>query len=318
MSGLDSKAGFSHRPVLLAEAVEQLGPEAGRIYVDGTLGGGGHAIEVLKASAPDGRLIGIDKDIDAIEAATIRLRAYSGRVNIVRANFTELRSVLDSLGIDKVDGILLDLGVSTHQLTSPTRGFSFRADSRLDMRMDDRSELDAFIVVNTYEEAGLEKIFRVYGEERFSARIARAIVRARAGGAIESTRALSEVVVGAIPAKFHGRKRHPATKVFQAIRLVVNDEMESLHRGIEGSVAVLAPRGRLAIITFHSLEDRVVKRAFNEMANPCTCPPRAPGCVCDKVPLVRLLTRRGVKPSEAEVEENPKARSARLRAIEKI
>lgn len=317
MSGLDSE-GFVHRSVLLREVVEALGCAPGKVYVDGTLGGGGHAEALLKASAPDGRVIGIDQDSDAIEAAAERLKEYGDRVVIVRESFTALRSVLDSLGLESVDGVLLDLGVSTHQLTSTTRGFSFRSDSKLDMRMDDRAEFSAYDVVNRYEEAELQRIFKLYGEERFAHRIARAVVRARASKPIEGTRALAEIVVGAIPAKFHGRKTHPATKVFQAIRIVVNDEMESLKKGIEAGIASLAPGGRMAIIAFHSLEDKIVKRAFAELANPCTCPPRAPGCVCGLVPTVKLIKRGSIKPGMAEVEANPKARSARLRAVEKL
>ena len=303
------------------EIIELLGCVSGGlggIYVDGTLGGGGHAEEILKASGLDGRVVGIDRDSEAIEAATVRLRQYADRINIVRGSFSAIRSVLDDLGIDYVNGVLLDLGVSTHQLTSPERGFSFRADARLDMRMDDRAVLSAYEVVNTYDEADLERVFRLYGEERFSSRIARAVTRARSTAPVEGTRKLAEIVVGAIPAKFHGKKTHPATKVFQAIRIEVNGELEELKEGIEASVESLALGGRMAVISFHSLEDRIVKRAFARMANPCTCPPRAPGCVCGKIATVKLLTRRALKPGAAEVETNPKARSARLRAIERI
>ncbi len=300
------------------EVIELLGCAPGGLYVDGTLGGGGHAEEILKASGPNGRLIGIDRDSDAIGAARVRLKPYGDRVSIVRASFTEIRSVLESLGLEKVDGVLLDLGVSTHQLTTPGRGFSFRDDAMLDMRMDDRAELSAYEVVNTYGERDLERIFRLYGEERFSSRIARAVTRARETGPVERTRRLAEIVVGAIPAKFHGRKTHPATKVFQAIRIEVNGEIEGLEAGLEASVESLATDGRMAVISFHSLEDRIVKRAFARMANPCICPPKAPGCVCGRLSTVKLLTRRGLKPGTTEVEANPKARSARLRAIEKI
>ncbi|MBE9528196.1 MAG: 16S rRNA (cytosine(1402)-N(4))-methyltransferase RsmH [Proteobacteria bacterium] len=314
---MDSES-FVHRSVLPCEVVMALGCAPGKVYVDGTLGGGGHAEELLKASAPDGRVIGIDQDSDAVEASEKKLKVYGDRVTIVRESFTAMRTVLDSLGIAQVDGVLLDLGVSTHQLTSPTRGFSFRSDSRLDMRMDDRAGFSAYEVVNGYEETELARIFKFYGEERFAHRIAKAIVKARASRPIEGTRALAEVVVGAIPAKFHGRKTHPATKVFQAIRIVVNDEMESLKKGIEAGIASLAPGGRMAVISFHSLEDKIVKRAFAELADPCICPPRAPGCVCGRVATVKLLKRGSIKPGTAELEANPKARSARLRAIEKL
>jgi 16S rRNA (cytosine1402-N4)-methyltransferase len=310
--------GVKHLPVMGREVVSYLGCVAGRTYLDCTLGGGGHALEILQASAPDGRLIGIDQDGEALAAAESALKPYKRRVTLVRENFRRIKDVLADLGIKSVDGILLDLGVSSFQLDSADRGFSFRTDSALDMRMDQREESSARDLVNDLDADELSGIFKRYGEERFSSRIARAIVNARAKSAVETTGELSEIVSAAIPKKFHPKRIHPATKVFQALRIAVNDELESLKCVLADGIGLIAKGGRFVVISFHSLEDRLVKNFFRDSARGCICPPRAPVCACGKLPVARLLTRKVVVASSEEVEANPRARSARLRAIEKI
>ncbi len=309
---------FSHTPVMAAEVTSLLGCKSAGIYVDGTLGGGGHALEILKASSPDGVVVGIDLDEDALKAAGRLLEPFGDRVRLARGNFRDMRSILAGLGMGRVDGIVLDLGVSSHQLDAPERGFSFRADARLDMRMDRSRGLSAYDIVNGYEASELARIFREYGEERHARRIAGLIEKARKTGPVETTGDLVNIVLCAIPKRFHGGRKHPATKVFQALRMAVNDELQNLEQGLAEGVACLKSGGRFAVISFHSLEDRMVKNTFRELAAGCVCPPRAPRCVCGKKATVRVLTKKALTPASGEVETNPRARSAKLRAIETI
>lgn len=310
--------GVEHLPVMGREVVSYLKCVAGRTYVDCTVGGGGHALEILQASSPDGRVIGIDRDGDALAAAGRVLEPYKRRVTLVRENFRHIEGVLADLGIKAVGGVLLDLGVSSLQLDRATRGFSFRLDSRLDMRMDTRQEKTAHDLVNGLDAGELARIFRLYGQERFSSRIAHAIVRARSLHVIDTTGELGSLVFEAIPRKFHSKRIHPATKVFQALRIAVNDELSNLEDALTGGIAVLAKGAALVVISFHSLEDRRVKDFFRKSSTGCICPPRSPMCVCNKVPAAKLLTRRCVVAGPEEVESNPRARSAKLRAIEKL
>ncbi len=306
-----------HLPVMGREVVSYLECVAGRTYLDCTTGGGGHALEILQASSPDGRLIGIDRDGEALKVAERTLAPYKRRVTLVRENFRHIKSVLADLGMKSVDGLLVDLGVSSFQLDSAERGFSFRADSTLDMRMDQREERSARDLVNGLDAAELSRIFKDYGEERFAARIARAIVKARGISAVETTGELAEIVSAAIPRKFHPKKIHPATKVFQALRIAVNDELENLKCVLADGLDVLSEGARFVVISFHSLEDRIVKNFFRDSSTGCICPPRAPMCACGRLPETRLLTRKVVVASPEEVSLNPRARSARLRAVEK-
>lgn len=300
------------------EAIELLACKSGGVYVDGTLGGGGHARMILDAASPDGRLIGIDRDDDALKAAAGNLEAYGNRVTLVKENFRNIRRVLSGLGISGVDGIVLDLGVSSYQFESPERGFSFRFEARLDMRMDRARGETAYDLVNTRGEDELTGIFRDYGEEREARRIARAIVRARETKPIETTGDLVNLILFTIPKRFQAKGIHPATRVFQALRIAVNDELGSLGQGLAEGFEALNKNGRMAVISFHSLEDRIVKNAFRELSTGCVCPPRMPVCVCGRTPKAKLVTRKAIKPSDAEVNENPRARSAKLRAIEKF
>lgn len=308
---------FAHRPVLLDETVDLLNCSGGGLFVDGTLGGGGHAARLLK-NCPQATLIGIDRDEDALAAAKKSLEAYGERFTLVRDNFRNMVEILRGLGVEGVDGIMLDLGVSSYQFESAGRGFSFRFEARLDMRMDNRQAFSAYDIVNGYTEQELERIFREFGEENNARKIARNIVRAREGKPVETTGDLVRIVVDAVPRRFHSRSIHPATKVFQALRIAVNEELESLDEGLQGGFESLRPGGRMAVISFHSLEDRRVKTFFRDLSTGCVCPPRIPKCVCNQVPRARLVTRKAVTPSEDEVRENPRARSAKLRAIEKI
>lgn len=309
---------FTHAPVMPEEMLEGLGCAPGGIYVDGTLGGGGHALEILKAISPNGRLIGIDRDDEALKAASKTLEPFGNRVTLVKENYRDIKKVLKDLGIDKVDGILLDLGVSSYQLDSPERGFSFRFEARLDMRMDTSQGITAFDIVNTYGADELEKIFKDYGEERDARRIARAIDRARSTRPVETTGDLVRIILATIPKRFQPRQIHPATRVFQALRIAVNDELGSLEQGLRDGVDVLGSGGRMVVISFHSLEDRIVKTTFRELSTGCVCPPRVAVCVCGKKPVVRLVKRGAIKPSEEEMKKNPRARSAKLRTAEKI
>ncbi len=309
---------WKHLPVMDREVIEYLGCRSGRIYVDGTVGGGGHAAEILKASSPSGRLIGIDRDDDALKAAKDFLKVFGDRATLVKANFRDLKTVLGGLGVREVDGVLLDLGVSSFQLESPERGFSFRFDSRLDMRMDKGQKTSAYELVNGLEETELTRIFREYGEEREARRVARAIVRERGKRPVETTGELVRIVLEAIPKRFQTRNIHPATKVFQALRIAVNDELGSLKQGLLAGMEALGKGGRMAVISFHSLEDRIVKNTFRAFSTGCVCPPKIPICICGRKPEAKILTKKALTPSEDEVEKNPRSRSAKLRAVEKL
>lgn len=295
--------------------MDYLKPKDGGIYVDATLGGGGHALKILK-SVPTARLIAIDQDAEAIERCRTVLAPFKDRVTFIRDNFSNILEITtrEGLSVGGVDGILADIGLSTFQLESDARGFSFMKEARLDMRMDKTRETTAFDLVNTLSAKELERIFSQYGEERFSRRIARSIVARRADGEIETTLELRDIIHRSIPAKFKRERIDPATRVFQALRIAVNDELAALDEFLSGSVAALKPGGTLVVISFHSLEDRIVKRKFKEFSVDCICPPRIPQCVCDHEKTLEILTRRVVKPSEAEVASNPRARSAKLRA----
>ena len=307
---------YGHRPVLLDECLEALAIKPGGVYLDGTLGRAGHSLAILRRLTAGGRLIGIDQDMTAIEAARERLAEFGDRVTLVHGNFRDLGSILRDLGAEGLDGMLFDLGVSSPQLDEPRRGFSYMHDAPLDMRMDGTAALDARQVVNTWSGEELCRILREYGEERYAARIAQAILRRRAQAPIETTGELADIIRSAMPAAALREKQHPAKRSFQAIRIAVNGELDALPPMLRAAADKLRPGGRLAVITFHSLEDRIVKRTLRELAQGCTCPPSFPVCVCGKKPLVRL--DKPVTPSAAEVAENPRARSARLRTAEKL
>jgi len=309
---------FSHLSVLPDEVLALLDPAPGGIYLDGTLGGGGHARLILEASAPDGRLIGLDRDPSALRKAAEVLAPFGDRVVLRHRNFSEAAGVLAELGIKGLDGMLLDLGVSSHQLDEASRGFSFRGEAPLDMRMDPTSGPTAADLVNTATAEELARIFREFGEERWAGRIARRIVQVRQQHPLTTTRQLAELVRDAVPGGKAPARIHPATRVFQALRIQVNQELEHVSRGIAEAVDLLNPGGRLVVISFHSLEDRIVKRFFQEEAKGCICPPRLPTCVCNHRPRLEVLTRKGVRASDAEVEANPRARSAVLRAVRRI
>jgi 16S rRNA (cytosine1402-N4)-methyltransferase len=306
-----------HKPVLLHEVVRYLCCTPGKFFVDGTVGGGGHARAILEKTAPDGRLIGIDWDERALDEARSNLQPYQDRLVLVRENFALLGSVLARLHVPAVDGILLDLGLSSFQLDQAERGFSFNLAGPLDMRMDKREQITAAHLVNTLREDKLAEIIWNFGEERWHRRIARNIVRARDQEAIETTERLAEVVYRAIPADKRVRHIHPATRTFQALRLAVNRELDNLRTFLQGALNWLRPGGRLAVISFHSLEDRLVKQTFATWARSCRCPVRSPICQCEGRPLVRLINKKPVVPSKLEIEANPRARSGRLRVVEK-
>jgi len=308
---------LEHVPVLLRDAVDLLAPKAGGVYVDGTLGAGGHAAEILKRSAPDGILIGMDRDAEAVERCRISLAAYGVRVLLRQMNFRDLPSVLPELGYEAVDGVLLDLGVSWFHLKTPERGFSFMLDGPLDMRMDAKNPRTAADLINSLPREELVRILREYGEESRAGAIARAIEKARARGPITSTVQLAKIVSSVFP-PYPPRRIHPATLTFQALRIAVNDEIDSLRMGLDSIVPFLKPGGRLAVITFHSLEDRVVKQTFARSAKGCICPPRLPVCSCGRKPILKVLTPRPITPGSEEVEKNPAARSAKLRVAEKL
>ena len=311
-----SAGSFSHVSVLLAEAVDGLAVKPGGVYVDGTLGGGGHSEEILRRLAGTGRLIGIDRDEEALEAAGRRL-AGAGNLTLIHGNFGSLREILRGLEIEAADGILLDLGVSSHQFDAAERGFSYRADAPLDMRMDRSGGITAAEVVNTYSEAELARILRDYGEEPFARSIAKNIVRRRAEKPVETTLELAEIIRDSIPMKARRTGGHPARRSFQAIRIEVNGELTVLEETIGDLIDLLAPGGRLSVITFHSLEDRIVKNKFKEAEDPCICPKDFPVCVCGRKSKGRAVTRKPVLPAEAEAERNPRARSAKLRVFER-
>lgn len=307
---------FSHTSVLLNECIEGLNIKPDGIYVDGTMGGAGHS-SVIAGKLKTGRLIGIDQDEDAIEASTKRLEPFKERATIVRDNYVNTISVLQELGIKGIDGMLLDLGVSSFQLDNEQRGFSYRFDTPLDMRMDQRNPLSAATIVNEYSENELFLVIRDYGEEKFARNIARNIVAQRAQKPIETTFELNEIIKNSIPARMRADGGHPSKRTFQAIRIECNRELEVLEQSIDGIIDALNPGGRFVIITFHSLEDRIVKNAFRKAANPCTCPPSFPMCVCGKESKGRVMTGKPIIPSDREMEENPRSKSAKARIFEK-
>ena len=308
---------FNHISVLLNECLEGLNIKENGIYVDGTLGGAGHSSEILKRLSNEGRLIGIDQDTDALKAAKERLKNYSN-VTFVHSNFSSIENVLNNLNIDGVDGILMDLGVSSYQLDEGERGFSYMKDAPLDMRMNRDNDFSAYNVINEYSEEDLYRIIRDYGEEKFARRIARFIVENRQEKNIETTLELVEIIKSAIPAKARREGPHPAKRTFQAIRIEVNSELSILNKTIEDGVGKLNKGGRMAIITFHSLEDRIVKNKFRDLAVSCRCPKEFPVCVCGEKAKVKIISRKAIEPTKEEVEINPRSRSAKLRVIEKL
>lgn len=308
---------FKHTSVLLEETIEGLNIKPDGVYVDGTLGGGGHSYHIAAGLTKGGRLIGIDQDEAAIQAAGERLAPFAERVTIVRSNYRNTPEVLKELGIDKIDGMMLDLGVSSYQLDTEERGFSYRFDTKLDMRMDTRQTLTAREIVNGYEEMELYRVIRDYGEDKFAKNIAKHIVRARQEKMIETTGELNEIIRAAIPAKMRAEGGHPSKRTFQAIRIECNRELEVLKESLEELIEILKPGGRLCIITFHSLEDRIVKTAFRQAENPCICPPGFPVCACGRESKGKVITGKPILPSEAELLENSRSKSAKLRIFER-
>lgn len=308
---------FQHKSILLNECMEGLSIKEDGIYVDGTLGGGGHSFHILERLGERGRLIGIDQDEDAIKAATKRLEAFANKVTIVRDNYEHFQTILSTLSIPKVDGILLDLGVSSYQFDEADRGFSYRFDAPLDMRMDRRQDFTAKDLINNYSEQELYHIIRDYGEDKFARNIAKHIVKEREKKPIETTFELSKIISHAIPMKMRVQGGHPAKKTFQAVRIALNRELEVLEESIEGMIKALKPEGRLCIISFHSLEDRIVKKAFRTAEDPCICPKDFPICTCGRKSLGRVISKKAIIPSDLEMEENPRARSAKLRIFER-
>ena len=308
---------FSHYSVMLKETIEELKVKSDGIYVDGTLGGGGHAYEVCKRLSDAGHFYGIDQDAAAIAAASQRLSEFGNRVMIIRSNYCEMCKELRDRGVTGVDGIVLDLGVSSYQLDEADRGFTYREDAALDMRMDQRQEKTARDIVNGYSEMDLYRIIRDYGEDKFAKNIAKHIVQARERQPIETTGELVGIIKAAIPAKIRMQKGHPAKQTFQAIRIELNRELEVLRDSLDDMIDFLNPGGRLCIITFHSLEDRIVKNAFRKNEHPCTCPPDFPVCVCGKTPKGKVVTRKPILPGEGELEENSRSKSAKLRVFER-
>ena len=311
-------SGFHHIPILRDTVVSLLAPQRGGTFVDGTLGGGGHAEAVLERLPEGGRLYGIDRDGAAIEAASLRLARFGEAFTAIRGNFFDMKRLLAGQGVMEADGILLDLGVSSHQLDTPERGFSYHEDAPLDMRMDPSAPLSAYDVVNGYPAEALARIIREYGEERYAMRVANAIVREREKAPLDSTVRLAEIVKRAMPAPARREQQHPARRTFQALRIEVNGELAGLSDALTDAHDLLRSGGVFAVITFHSLEDRSVKQAFKTFESPCTCDPRAPICTCGKKPTARMLTKKPIVAEEAELKENPRARSAKLRAIQKL
>lgn len=308
---------FNHVSVLLNECIEGLAIKPDGIYVDGTLGGAGHGYEVCSRLSGQGRFVGIDQDEAAIRVSSERLSEFGGRISIVKSNYVHMKQVLRELGIEKVDGILLDLGVSSYQLDTKERGFSYMADAPLDMRMDQSQGMSAKDIVNSYSEEKLYEVIKIYGEERFAKSIARNIVRRRQEKEIGTTGELVEIIRASMPAKAKNGKGHPAKRTFQAIRIELNHELDVLQEALDDMVSLLGDGGRLCIITFHSLEDRIVKNFFRKMENPCTCPPDFPVCVCGKKPMGKVITRKPILPGEEELEINKRSKSAKLRIFEK-
>jgi 16S rRNA (cytosine1402-N4)-methyltransferase len=310
--------GFLHRPVLVPEVLASLKCHAGGVYFDGTVGGGGHAYEILKSSSPDGLLIGIDADSDAIEEAKKRLASFGDRVVLLKDNFTAMGAILNGAGIDKVDGILLDLGVSSYQLDNAFRGFSFTLEAPLDMRMDRNRGPSAYDLIHALSREELEKIIRDYGEEKMAGRIARAITRQRVISSIRTTTELANIVAKASLKTRSSSKIHPATRTFQALRIAVNHELENLKRALDYGVDLLKIGGRFSVISFHSLEDRIVKNNFSEKEKGCICPPDIPVCVCGRKSTLKIITKKPIVPDKNEIKENPRSRSAKLRTAERI
>lgn len=308
---------FEHVSVLLHETVDGLNVRPDGTYVDATLGGGGHAFEVCSRLGDKGRFIGIDQDADAVKAAGERLAGFGEKVTIIRSNYRDMRPRLQSIGVDKVDGIVLDLGVSSYQLDTAERGFSYRADAPLDMRMDQRQKMTARDIVNGYSEAELYRVIRDYGEDRFAKNIAKHIVAERAKEPIETTGQLNEIIRHAIPMKIQKTSGHPSKRTFQAIRIELNHELDVLRDSLDDMIDMLNLGGRICIITFHSLEDRIVKSAFRKNENPCTCPSHFPVCVCGKTSKGKVVTRKTILPSEEEMESNSRSKSAKLRIFER-
>jgi len=308
---------FKHQSVLLEETISNLNIQPDGIYVDGTLGGGGHAFHVCSRLNEKGHFIGIDQDGAAIEAAGERLKPFGDKVTIVRSNYSDMKQVLQSLGVSGVNGIVLDLGVSSYQLDTAERGFSYRENAPLDMRMDQRQEKTARDIINGYSEMELYRIIRDYGEDKFAKNIAKHIVRARQEKPVETTDELTDIIKAAIPMKFRAVGGHPAKRTFQAIRIELNQELEVLRGHLNEMVELLDDGGRICIITFHSLEDRIVKNIFRKCENPCECPPSFPTCVCGKKSMGKVITRKPILPSEEELEINPRAKSAKLRVFER-
>lgn len=310
---------FSHVSIMAREVIEALDPSRGGIFVDCTAGGGGHSLEIAKLLPDGSRLICLDRDDEAIEACTARLADYADRVTIVKSNFRNIGSALDMLGIDKIDGVMWDLGVSSHQLDDGDRGFSYSKDAPLDMRMDRGETRSAYDIVNYYSEDELRRIIKDYGEERFASRIAHSICEARAAKPIERTLELSDIISRAIPAAQRLREaQNPARRTYQAIRIEVNGELDSIEPSITEACERLNPNGRLAVITFHSLEDRITKETFRKLSTGCTCPPEFPVCVCGGKPKIELMSRKPTIPSDDEMEQNPRSRSAKLRTAKKL
>ena len=309
---------FKHKSVLLEETIRNLKVKPDGIYVDGTLGGGGHAYEVCRQLSAKGSLIGIDQDEAAIEAAGERLQEFGDRVTIIRSNYCNMKKELQKIGITSVDGITLDLGVSSFQLDNAERGFTYREDVPLDMRMDQRGSRTARDIVNTYTENELYRVLRDYGEEKFAKKIARNICTARTDKPIETTGELIELIKQSIPMKMRAVGGHPAKKTFQAIRIELNQELEVLRNSLDDMIELLNDGGRICIITFHSLEDRIVKTIFRRNENPCTCPPDFPVCVCGKMSMGKVITRKPILPNEEEIAENKRSKSAKLRVFERI
>ena len=310
---------FNHYSVLLNETIENLNIKPDGIYVDGTLGGGGHAYQVASRLSEKGRLIGIDQDADAIAAAGERLKEFGDKITIIRSNYANMKEELHRIGVEKVDGIVLDLGVSSFQLDTPERGFTYRDENApLDMRMDDRQSLTAKDIVNGYSEMDLYRIIRDYGEDKFAKNIAKHIVQERAKKPIETTGELTEIIRASIPMKVQVTGGHPAKRTFQAIRIELNKELEVLQNNLDDMIDLLNPGGRICIITFHSLEDRIVKTNFKRNENPCTCPSDFPVCVCDKKSKGKVVTRKPILPSEEELEVNSRSKSAKLRVFERV
>ena len=309
---------FKHKSVLLDEVIESLNIKPDGIYLDGTLGGGGHAYHVCKRLSDKGRFIGIDQDADAIKAASARLEEFGSLVTIIRNNYCNAKAALAEIGVEKVDGIVLDLGVSSYQLDTVERGFTYNYDTALDMRMDQRQSLTARDIVNDYSEKDLYRIIKDYGEDQFAKNIAKHIVKAREIKPIETTFELNELIKAAIPAKMRATGGHPSKRTFQVIRIECNHELDVLRNSLDDFINMLNPGGRLCIITFHSLEDRIVKTIYREKENPCTCPSEFPVCVCGKVPLGKATPRKPILPSKEELEENSRSKSAKLRVFERI